>query len=244
MPLKLLKHKSYHVAKEENIARVRRDEQHARESEINQKNQQKAFQRASKIEQLRKTRGIIPSSDSGLDSHLSQDPETSTKQDSTTSGTTSEIGLINIASNNSNSCSTFYNEFIKPKDTQFLHASTNSFKYPTSFEKPIPFQPNKGKGQIKKEPRRVRDPKILDELVKRELDPLNLILTGVQKTQQFERKEKRKRDYQTIHKVGTKKDCKKKKKETSNNTNVWGIRIGIKLKEIIELSSMIFLLRN
>lgn len=223
MPLKLLKHKSYHVAKEENIARVRRDEQQARESEISQKNQQKAFQRASKIEQLRKTRGIKPSSDLGLDSHLSQYPKTSTEQDSTASGTTSGIGLINMASNNSNSCSTFgYNDFIKSKDTQSLHAPINSFKYPNSSEKPIPFQPNKGKRQIKKEPKRVRDPKILDELVKRELDPLNLILTGVQKTQQFERKEKRKREYQTtsIRNVGTKKACKKKKETISNNTNV------------------------
>lgn len=58
MPLNILKHKSYHVTRSENLERVRRDEEIAAKKIQETKKIEKASQRASQIAALRQRQGI------------------------------------------------------------------------------------------------------------------------------------------------------------------------------------------
>lgn len=188
MPLNLLKHKSYHVNKEENIARVRRDEQAAAESEKQKVNNHKAFRRASKMETLRANRGIHKTS-----------PVTQSKKYSTTSHTEeTTMALFNKNGSSQSLRSAKNSSFLKGTNSiDTKQGDRLQAQYPNSSVVSLLHKPKSETKLAEKKRRNLSDAKRLDELVKRDLDPLNIMKRGVEKTEQIEKREKRQREYST-----------------------------------------------
>lgn len=192
MPLNILKHKSYHVSRADNLERVRRDEEAAAKKEEEQRKRERAAKRASQIEALRRQKGLLKDhhGESFDNKERDRDPVT---VEHTKEYLKNEKGEHDTLSS-INTQTTRHLPYASSRSLSYNSGSVmaNLYKQPTGG--------NSGERNTKipgTDPKSYGPPpsmrKKSDTLVKQEMDPMALMLQGVEKTKRYEQKEKRRR---------------------------------------------------